>query len=208
MSKKALANIIWEMVLLKSWKPKFRPKKNWYPSLFKAEDYRIKTTASLNRLKERPSLVIWNQVTTRGSWNFRVKGTRILSFLSFFRSWKRRLILFKGRKKNRSLNGLSLSSLRLSLRSLTSSKTFSPRLDSILQWKINCTFFLLGVSLFSYAAVAELVDALDSGSSGYPWGFESPQLHHKRTRIVIREICHNFFIFRAKKAKNAEFDTV
>ena len=26
--------------------------------------------------------------------------------------------------------------------------------------------------------MAELVDALDSGSSGYPWGFESPQLHH------------------------------
>ena len=25
--------------------------------------------------------------------------------------------------------------------------------------------------------MAELVDALDSGSSGYPWGFESPQLH-------------------------------
>ena len=30
--------------------------------------------------------------------------------------------------------------------------------------------------------MAELVDALDSGSSGFPWGFESPQLHHIRHR--------------------------
>ena len=47
-----------------------------------------------------------------------------------------------------------------------------------------------------------------AGRSEMVQGFESPFLRHKRTRIVIREICHNFFIFRAKKAKNAEFDTV
>ena len=42
--------------------------------------------------------------------------------------------------------------------------------------------------------------------SAFEWhskgqGFESPWLHHKRTRIVIREICHNFFIFRGKIGK-------
>lgn len=31
---------------------------------------------------------------------------------------------------------------------------------------------------FTYATVAELVDALDSKSSGKPYGFESHQRHH------------------------------
>ena len=29
-----------------------------------------------------------------------------------------------------------------------------------------------------FARVAELADALDLGSSGRPWGFESPLSHH------------------------------
>ena len=35
------------------------------------------------------------------------------------------------------------------------------------------------------ARVAELADALDLGSSGQPWGFESPLSHHG----ISRELC-------------------
>ena len=35
---------------------------------------------------------------------------------------------------------------------------------------------------FSSARVAELADALDLGSSGQPWGFESPLSHHNFQR--------------------------
>jgi hypothetical protein len=33
------------------------------------------------------------------------------------------------------------------------------------------------------ARVAELADALDLGSSGQPWGFESPLSHHEEGHI-------------------------
>ncbi len=33
------------------------------------------------------------------------------------------------------------------------------------------------------ARVAELADALDLGSSGQPWGFESPLSHHGRLKL-------------------------
>ena len=39
--------------------------------------------------------------------------------------------------------------------------------------------FMLARDLFLDARVAELADALDLGSSGYPWGFESPLSHHR-----------------------------
>ena len=35
---------------------------------------------------------------------------------------------------------------------------------------------------FTYATVAESVDALDSKSSGKPYGFESHQWYHNRSR--------------------------
>ncbi len=36
----------------------------------------------------------------------------------------------------------------------------------------------VAVDFQSRAKVAELADALDLGSSGRPWGFESPLSHH------------------------------
>ena len=36
----------------------------------------------------------------------------------------------------------------------------------------------IAVYYFSAGAVAEMVDALDSGSSERSWGFESPRPHH------------------------------
>jgi hypothetical protein len=37
---------------------------------------------------------------------------------------------------------------------------------------------LIGGACSGCARVAELADALDLGSSGQPWGFESPLSHH------------------------------
>ena len=48
------------------------------------------------------------------------------------------------------------------------------------------------VILTSLAEVAELVDALDSGSSGHSlWGFKSPLPHQKKTRMGLI-----FFLWR------------
>ena len=47
-----------------------------------------------------------------------------------------------------------------------------------------------------------MADALDLGSSVSRRAGSSPAIRtNKRTRIVIREICHNFFVFRVKIGK-------
>lgn len=46
----------------------------------------------------------------------------------------------------------------------------------------RASFPMLGVGL--RARVAELADALDLGSSGQPWGFESPLSHYYMPTLV------------------------
>lgn len=52
--------------------------------------------------------------------------------------------------------------------------------------------FMLARDLFLDARVAELADALDLGSSGYPWGFESPLSHHRLAVMFPHIECSQF----------------
>ncbi|CCQ89594.1 hypothetical protein NITGR_130060 [Nitrospina gracilis 3/211] len=43
------------------------------------------------------------------------------------------------------------------------------------------------IFLLNFARVAELVDALDLGSSGQPWGFDSPLSHARNLYPFTRK---------------------
>ena len=51
-------------------------------------------------------------------------------------------------------------------------------------------------NVWCYADVAELADALDLGSSGRPWGFESLHPHANRKTLILEEI-NVFFVAKS-----------
>ena len=47
---------------------------------------------------------------------------------------------------------------------------------------------------YTHAGVAKLADALDLGSSGRPWGFESSHPHQKRAKILLARFYFLYWI--------------
>jgi hypothetical protein len=63
-------------------------------------------------------------------------------------------------------------------------KIYRPSALDITNGNFYSPFLLKKLIFRSRARVAELADALDLGSSGQPWGFESPLSHHEFQRMT------------------------